>query len=65
MPAANIRPRAPAPGVGFESVCVGSRLMLNYNYDEPTARGYWYDAEVTKKRNTRTIKELIATVYIG
>ena len=39
--------------------------MVNYNYDEPADRGYWYDAVVTEKRNTRTIKELICTVNIG
>jgi len=62
--AKHIRPRARRK-ILFEAVKVGSHVMLNHNYDDPTARGYWFDAVVTAKRNTRTIKELVATVYIG
>ena len=60
----HLRPRA-CRKVSFAEVTVGNKVMLNYNYDEPTKRGYWYDAEITSKRSTRTQKEIIATVYIG
>jgi E3 ubiquitin-protein ligase UHRF1 len=62
--ARHIRPRA-RHRVTLEDVEIGSRVFVNYNYDEPSERGYWYDAVVEKKRVTRTIKELYATVFIG
>jgi E3 ubiquitin-protein ligase UHRF1 len=43
----------------------GQKLMANFNYDEPDTRGYWYDCVVTKKKDTRTQKEIHATVYMG
>lgn len=64
MSARHIRPRA-RHRVTLEDVEIGSRVFVNYNYDEPSERGYWYDAVVEKKRVTRTIKELYATVFIG
>ena len=60
----NVRPRA-RNKIKLEKINVGDRVMVNYNYDEPTARGYWYDAIVTDKRCTRTIKEIEATVFFG
>ena len=60
----NIRPRA-RQKVKLEDVKVGDKVMINYNYDEPLSRGYWYDAVVTAKRCTRTIKQLTCTVFIG
>lgn len=60
----HLRPRA-CRKVSFADVAVGDKVMLNYNYDEPTKRGYWYDAEITSKKSSRTQKEIIATVYIG
>ena len=64
VPVKNIRPRA-RHKIHLDDVQVGSRVMVNYNYDEPETRGYWYDAVVTGKRNTRTIKELNCTVFVG
>lgn len=61
---ANIRPRS-RNKIPLSKVRIGDKVMVNYNYDDPTARGYWYDAIVTHKRDTRTIKELTATVFIG
>lgn len=39
--------------------------MANYNLEEPETRGYWYDCIVTGKKDTRTMKELYATVKAG
>ena len=64
MPVKYIRPRA-RHKLSLSEVQIGDRVMVNYNYDEPKCRGYWYDAVITGKRNTRTMKELTATVYIG
>ncbi|MEE6487651.1 hypothetical protein FKM82_014977 [Ascaphus truei] len=44
---------------------VGQVVMVNYNPDEPKERGFWYDAEIRKKRETRTIKEIYAKVFLG
>lgn len=60
----HIRPRS-RHIISLEDVEIGSRVFVNYNYDEPTSRGYWYDAIVTSKKNTRTVHDLYATVYIG
>ena len=64
IPVRHIRPRA-RHKIPFNTIENGANVMVNYNYDEPTERGYWYDAIITDKRDTRTIKELDATVYIG
>ena len=60
----HIRPRA-RHRLSLQQVDIGRRVFINYNYDEPDSRGYWYDAVVTNKKITRTIKEVHATVYIG
>nr|QVX32599.1 UHRF1/2 [Platynereis dumerilii] len=59
-----IRPRA-RQKIKFDKIKEGDEVMVNFNYDEPDQRGYWYDAVVTGKKSTRTIKELICTVFIG
>ncbi|CAL1538353.1 unnamed protein product [Lymnaea stagnalis] len=59
-----IRPRARTL-LRFEDVNIGQHIMANYNYDEPGTRGFWYDCFVTGKKDTRTVKELNATVYVG
>lgn len=64
VPVKHIRPRA-RHNLTLDELKVGDRVMVNYNYDEPTSRGYWYDAVVDRLRSTRTIKELFVTAYIG
>ncbi|KAL8608900.1 hypothetical protein ACOMHN_063029 [Nucella lapillus] len=59
-----VRPRARHP-LRFEDVKEGQKLMANYNYDDPQSRGFWYDCLVTKKKDSRTQKELLATIYLG
>ncbi|KAI5223588.1 E3 Ubiquitin-Protein Ligase Uhrf1 [Manis pentadactyla] len=44
---------------------VGQAVMLNYNPDNPKERGFWYDAEILRKRETRTARELYANVRLG
>ena len=60
----HVRPRA-RHKLSLADLTPGSRVMVNYNYDEPRRRGYWYDAVVTAKQVTRTNRQLTATVYIG
>jgi len=60
----HVRPRA-RHKLSLADLTPGSRVMVNYNYDEPRRRGYWYDAVVTDKQVTRTNRQLTATVYIG
>ncbi|KAK7110903.1 E3 ubiquitin-protein ligase UHRF1-like [Littorina saxatilis] len=59
-----IRPRA-RHMLRLDQVKEGQTIMANFNYDDPQSRGFWYDCLVTKKRDTRTQKELYATVYLG
>jgi len=60
----HIRPRA-RHKLCLSDITVGSRVLVNYNYDEPRTRGYWYDAVVTRKHVTRTVRQLTVTVFIG
>ena len=43
----------------------GMVVMVNYNPDEPKERGYWYDAEIQRKRETRTQREVYAKILLG
>jgi len=60
----HIRPRA-RHKLRVADIAVGTRVLVNYNYDEPDTRGYWYDAVVTARNVSRTIKKLTTTVFIG
>lgn len=51
--------------IKWQDLAVGQVVMLNYNPDNPKERGFWYDAEVSRKRETRTARELYANVVIG
>ena len=64
LPVCNLRPRA-CVKLPLDRLKMSDLVMVNYNYDEPDTRGYWYDAKVISTRSTRTIKELICTVYVG
>ncbi|XP_056018667.1 E3 ubiquitin-protein ligase UHRF1-like isoform X2 [Ostrea edulis] len=60
----DIRPRA-RKVIKVSDIKEGQKVMANYNVDDPELRGFWYDCIITGKRDTRTIKELTATVFIG
>lgn len=49
----------------WDELEVGQVVMLNYNTDHPKERGFWYDAEICRKRETRTGRELYANVRLG
>uniref|UniRef100_A0A8C8ZZP3 E3 ubiquitin-protein ligase UHRF n=1 Tax=Prolemur simus TaxID=1328070 RepID=A0A8C8ZZP3_PROSS len=51
--------------IKWQDLEVGQVVMLNYNPDNPKERGFWYDAEITRKRETRTLRELYANVMLG
>lgn len=40
-------------------------VMVNYNPDEPKERGYWYDAQIQRKRETRTQREIFGKILLG
>ncbi|XP_073438122.1 E3 ubiquitin-protein ligase UHRF1-like [Dendrobates tinctorius] len=60
----DVRPRARST-LSWEDLRAGLVVMLNYNPDDPKEKGYWYDAEILRKRETRTVKELYARVLLG
>lgn len=60
----DIRPRA-RNNLKLSDIKEGQKVMANFNVDDPDQRGFWYDCVITSKRDTRTIKELTATVFIG
>jgi E3 ubiquitin-protein ligase UHRF1 len=47
----DVRPRA-CTRVQFSQLSVGSMVMVNYNHDHPSQRGYWYDALITLKSDS-------------
>ncbi|XP_043909983.1 E3 ubiquitin-protein ligase UHRF1 [Protopterus annectens] len=60
----DVRPRARTL-LQWHQLHVGQTVMVNYNPDEPKERGFWYDAEILRKRETRTIKEIYAKIVLG
>ncbi|XP_019368979.1 PREDICTED: E3 ubiquitin-protein ligase UHRF1 [Gavialis gangeticus] len=49
----------------WHQVEVGQVVMVNYNPDEPKERGFWYDAEILRKRETKMSKEIYAKILLG
>lgn len=62
--AKDVRPRARTV-YQWHQLEPGMVVMVNYNPDDPKERGYWYDAEIQKKRETRTQREICAKILLG
>lgn len=62
--AKDVRPRARTV-YQWHQLEPGMTVMVNYNVDEPKERGHWYDAEIQRKRETRTIHEIYAKILLG
>ncbi|RXG62368.1 E3 ubiquitin-protein ligase UHRF1 [Armadillidium vulgare] len=57
----HIRPRARTK-LPLEKIKPKQLVMVNYNFENPEERGFWYDCEVSKVINTRSQKILIGTI---
>uniref|UniRef100_A0A3P9A3B0 E3 ubiquitin-protein ligase UHRF n=1 Tax=Esox lucius TaxID=8010 RepID=A0A3P9A3B0_ESOLU len=55
----DVRPRARTV-YQWHQLEAGMVVMVNFNPDDPKERGYWYDAEIQRKRETRTAHEIHA-----
>ncbi|NXX96066.1 UHRF1 ligase, partial [Centropus bengalensis] len=44
---------------------LGQVVMVNYNPDDPKERGFWYDAEILEKRETKKNREINARILLG
>ncbi|NXO62371.1 UHRF1 ligase, partial [Phainopepla nitens] len=64
MSSGNVRTRARTI-LKWHQLEVGQVVMVNYNPDEPKERGFWYDAEILQKRETKTTRELNAKILLG
>ncbi|XP_036170121.1 E3 ubiquitin-protein ligase UHRF1 isoform X1 [Myotis myotis] len=64
MSSQNVRARA-REIIRWQELKEGQEVMLNYNPDSPKERGFWYDAVITRKNQTRTSRELYANVRLG
>uniref|UniRef100_A0A8B9LLJ1 E3 ubiquitin-protein ligase UHRF n=1 Tax=Astyanax mexicanus TaxID=7994 RepID=A0A8B9LLJ1_ASTMX len=62
--AKDVRPRARTV-YQWHQLEAGMIVMVNYNPDEPKERGYWYDAEIQRKRETRTQREVFGKILLG
>lgn len=62
--AKDVRPRARTV-YQWHQLEPGMIVMVNYNPDDPKERGYWYDAEIQRKRETRTLREIYAKIILG
>ncbi|TRZ03334.1 hypothetical protein DNTS_027491 [Danionella cerebrum] len=60
----DVRPRARTV-YQWHQLEQGMIVMVNYNPDDPKERGYWYDAEIQRKRETRTQKEVYGKILLG
>uniref|UniRef100_A0A8C2PVV7 E3 ubiquitin-protein ligase UHRF n=1 Tax=Cyprinus carpio TaxID=7962 RepID=A0A8C2PVV7_CYPCA len=60
----DVRPRARTV-YQWHQLEKGMIVMVNYNPDEPKERGYWYDAEIQRKRETRTQREVYGKILLG
>ncbi|XP_073533463.1 E3 ubiquitin-protein ligase UHRF1-like [Phyllobates terribilis] len=60
----DLRPRARST-LSWDELQAGLVVMLNYNPDEPKERGYWYDAEILRKKEGKASKELYAKLLMG
>lgn len=60
----DVRPRARTV-YQWHQLEPGMVVMVNYNPDDPKERGYWYDAEIQKRRETRTVREIYAKILLG
>ncbi|NXU62289.1 UHRF1 ligase, partial [Horornis vulcanius] len=64
MSSSNVRARARTI-LKWHQLEVGQVVMVNYNPDEPKERGFWYDAEILQKRETKMSRELNAKILLG
>ncbi|NWR07649.1 UHRF1 ligase, partial [Paradoxornis webbianus] len=64
MSSSNVRARARTI-LKWHQLEVGQVVMVNYNPDEPKERGFWYDAEILQKRETKMTRELDAKILLG
>ncbi|NXO27979.1 UHRF1 ligase, partial [Cisticola juncidis] len=64
MSSSNVRARARTI-LKWHQLEVGQVVMVNYNPDEPKERGFWYDAEILQKRETKMTRELSAKILLG
>ncbi|KAK1152557.1 E3 ubiquitin-protein ligase UHRF1 [Acipenser oxyrinchus oxyrinchus] len=60
----DVRPRARTV-YQWHQLEVGMVVMVNFNPDEPKERGFWYDAEIQRKRETRTAHEIYGKILLG
>ncbi|XP_051977679.1 E3 ubiquitin-protein ligase UHRF1-like [Xyrauchen texanus] len=60
----DVRPRARTI-YQWHQLDQGMIVMVNFNPDEPKERGYWYDAEIQRKRETRTQREVFGKILLG
>ncbi|KAG7488027.1 hypothetical protein MATL_G00030690 [Megalops atlanticus] len=64
LQAKDVRPRARTV-YQWHQLEEGMVVMVNYNPDEPKERGYWYDAQIQRKKETRTQHEIYAKILLG
>lgn len=64
MSSQNVRARA-RQIIRWQELKEGQEVMLNYNPDKPKERGFWYDAVIMRKNQTRTSRELYANIRLG
>ncbi|KAK1342856.1 hypothetical protein QTO34_015623 [Cnephaeus nilssonii] len=64
MSSQNVRARA-RQIIRWQDLKEGQEVMLNYNPDKPKERGFWYDAVILRKNQTRTSRELYANIRLG
>ena len=60
----DLRPRA-RTRLQWDQLQKGGVVMVNFNFDNCKERGFWYDAEVTRKEDGRREKKLFCKIRLG
>jgi hypothetical protein len=51
--------------VQLEDLDNGQAVLVNYNFEEASERGFWYDAVVSGIKITSSVKSLACTISVG
>jgi hypothetical protein len=51
--------------VQLEDLDNGQAVLVNYNFEEASERGFWYDAVVSGIKITSSAKSLACTISVG
>ncbi|KAL6259769.1 hypothetical protein P5V15_009682 [Pogonomyrmex californicus] len=64
VPETRIRPRA-RRSIEFDELSVGQKVMINYDMDDPSKIGLWFDFTISQIEKKRKLRELVGRLHIN